>query len=112
MTRTRRVQKSSFTILAAAAIGVAPVAVAAASPESPSVAGSSAVTVETAGPQPVSGAAGAQTRAVAGVADSVAATPVSPRGGQVSSLLDLLPTPLNCLLSTGYALLCLGVPVP
>ncbi|MFF0494871.1 hypothetical protein ACFYU5_00570 [Nocardia aobensis] len=108
MTRTRAVRKSSFTILAAAAIGMAPVAVAAASPESPSAAGASAVTVEPAGPQ----VSGAQSRAAAGVADSVAAIPVSPRAGRVSSLLDLLPTPLNCLLSTGYALLCLGVAVP
>lgn len=107
MTRTRAVRKSSFTILAAAAIGAAPVAVAAASPESPSAAGTSAVTVE-----PASQVSGAQNRVAADVADSVAATAVSPRAEQVSSLLDLLPTPLNCLLSTGYALLCLGVPVP
>ncbi|WP_157126447.1 hypothetical protein [Nocardia mikamii] len=111
MTRTQAVRKSSFTILAAAAIGMASVAVAAASPESPSAAGTSAVIVEPAGPQ-VPGAAGAQSPAAAVVADSAAVTPVSPRAGQVSSLLDLLPTPLNCLLSTGYALLCLGVPVP
>ncbi|MBB5914412.1 hypothetical protein BJY24_003279 [Nocardia transvalensis] len=27
------------------------------------------------------------------------------------SLLDLLPNPLNCLLSTGFAAFCLGVPL-
>ncbi|SUA48276.1 hypothetical protein [Nocardia africana] len=111
MTRTRAVRKTSFTLLAAAAIGTASVAVATATPENPSAATTSAVTVVPAGPQ-VSGPAGSPSGTAATVADPVAAaTPAQPQADQVS-LLDLLPTPLNCLLSTGYALLCLGVPLP
>lgn len=30
----------------------------------------------------------------------------------ITSWLDLLPVPLNCLLSTGFFYLCLGVPIP
>ncbi|WP_146097701.1 hypothetical protein [Nocardia nova] len=112
MTRNRAVWKTSFTILAAAAIGTAPVAVAAASPENPSAAATSAVGGVPVGPQ-TSGPAGSPSGTVASSVDPQPAGAVSTplRTGQVS-LLDLLPTPLNCLLSTGYTLLCLGVPVP
>ncbi|MDN2500437.1 hypothetical protein FHY52_27670 [Nocardia nova] len=103
MTRTRAVRKTSFTILAAAAIGMTPVAVATAAPESPSAAGTSATASQTSGPS-VTGASSADVQAT-----GAGSTPL--RADQVS-LLDLLPTPLNCLLSTGYTLLCLGVPVP
>ncbi|PPI92665.1 hypothetical protein C5E46_27700 [Nocardia nova] len=102
MTRTRAVRKTSFTILAAAAIGMAPVAVATAAPESRSAADASATASQTSGPS-VTGASSADPRAIGAV---------SPLRADQVSLLDLLPTPLNCLLSTGYALLCLGVPVP
>lgn len=111
MTRTRVVRKTSFTLLTAAAIGTAPVALATATPESPSATTTSTATVVSAGQQ-VSGPAGSPSGIAAAVADPVAAaTPAQPQAAQVS-LLDLLPTPLNCLLSTGYALLCLGVPLP
>ncbi len=53
------------------------------------------------------GAVGAATvvPAAAAPVESATAAPAP------ASLLDVLPNPLNCLLSTGFAVFCLGVPL-
>ncbi|WP_187685486.1 hypothetical protein [Nocardia wallacei] len=54
------------------------------------------------------GAVGAATvvPATAAPLESAAVAPPAP-----ASLLDVLPDPLNCLLTTGFAVFCLGVPL-
>ncbi|WP_068027808.1 hypothetical protein [Nocardia mexicana] len=55
------------------------------------------------------GAVGAATVVPAAAAPAVPA-PAPPSAPAVSPL-DVLPTPLNCLLTTGFAVFCLGVPL-
>ncbi|MBF6172873.1 hypothetical protein [Nocardia blacklockiae] len=64
------------------------------------------------------GAVGAATTLPAAAADSAtaevapaAAVATDPAPIAPSGLLDVLPNPLNCLLTTGFAVFCLGVPL-
>ncbi|WP_460701106.1 hypothetical protein [Nocardia thraciensis] len=47
---------------------------------------------------------------VPAAAAPVVPAPAPPSAPAVSPL-DVLPTPLNCLLTTGFAVFCLGVPL-
>ncbi|WP_280266433.1 hypothetical protein [Nocardia wallacei] len=53
------------------------------------------------------GAVGAATVVPAAAEAPAPAPPSAP----AVSPLDVLPTPLNCLLTTGFAVFCLGVPL-
>ncbi|NKY88370.1 hypothetical protein [Nocardia veterana] len=108
MTRTQTVRTTVVTALAAGAIGLAATAPADAG-EIPSGATVSAVTPTVVSARaPISAPAAVSAQPSAPAPNSTA----SPAGPAAAvSLLDLVPNPLNCLLSTGFAMFCLGLPL-
>ncbi|MEU0545042.1 hypothetical protein [Nocardia sp. NPDC005978] len=116
MKRTDSLQRVILVVLAAGFAG----AVAA----TPAVAGEPASETRIEAPavlqravSPVRSASATSIPPIASIdrARPVAADAVRPVGPDVrpaaSSLLDLLPVQLNCLLSTGWAAFCLGLPL-